>query len=200
MSNGKIVTPLGDLEWINIDGEGVENLSGKMVYRASLVLDGDKAEALKAKIDTFWKENKPSGFKKPAKSLGYKDHTVKNQETDEYEETGKTVFTFSTATTFPDGQAKVIKTYNAKNRVVALGETKIGNGSKGAISGVMAIYGPTKTKEAGVSLYIDAIQITKLVEFSQDAGFGAVDDEDGWTGDDHDFQSADDSENGKVRI
>ena len=181
----KLVTPRGALEWVNISGEGVENLSGKLIFKATLVLDGDDAEALEAKINDFWAENKPSGFKKAPKSMGFKPHTVKNDE-GEYVETGKTAFTFTTATTFPDGKAKVIKTFNAKNAIVALGDTLIGNGSEGRISGVMSTYGPTKTKEAGVSLYLDAIQILKLVEYSQDAGFDA--EEDGWEGDTTGFE------------
>jgi hypothetical protein len=37
----------------------------------------------------------------------------------------------------------------------------------------------------GVTLYLNAIQITKLVEYSDGPGFAAVD-EDGWTGEDAD--------------
>ena len=77
--------------------------------------------------------------------------------------------------------------YNAKGKLVEVGDLKIGNGSVGVISGAMDIY-TNKTKagqivDAGVTLYLDAIQIIKLNEYTQDPGFEAVDDEDAWGGD-----------------
>lgn len=47
----------------------------------------------------------------------------------------------------------------------------------------MAIYenGPN----IGVTLYLNGVQITKFVEYAEDAGFDAVEDEEGgWTGED----------------
>ena len=57
----------------------------------------------------------------------------------------------------------------------------IGNGTIGCISGAMGIY--ENQSDAGVTLYLNDIQIIKLEEYSQDAGFGTYEDEeDGWTG------------------
>ncbi len=109
-----------------------------------------------------------------------------------YDPVGKVTVQYKTGTTWPDGKAKIVKIYNSKNKVVSIGDAKIGNGSKGCISGSMGIYinkSPQgKILDAGVTLYLDAIQLHKYVEFvgGGDAGFAASDDEDGFTGVDED--------------
>ena len=204
MTTEKTTSPKGELEWVNITGDGKENMSGKMQYVVSLVLDPDNdkehAKYIKS-IKDFWKENKPKGFKKPAKSMGMYPHTVKTDETDDegkpiYEETGKTLLQFKTGTTFADGNVKVIKTFNSKAKEVFLGDRKIGNGSVGRISGAMGTYENTmkggKVIDAGVTLYLDKIMLTKFIEFAQESGFEADDSEDEgfmgvedeWDGDD----------------
>jgi hypothetical protein len=187
----------GGLEWVQYEGPGKESLSGVMQYLATLLLSGDEAETLKEIINDFWKENKPKG-KKP-KSLGYYAHRIKTAEVDDddapiYEETGKTAFIFKTGVAYRDGKPKVIKIYNAKGNEVNLQGKKIGNESEGFISGAMDIYA-IKTGEAGVSLYLNAIQLTKFDEYTGgDAGFEAADG-DGWTGEDDEsgFESVSDT-------
>lgn len=199
MSIVKIVSPKGELEWVHIHGEGKENLSGKQQYLANLVLDPENVPAHKAFIDginKFWEDNKPKGFKKDAKSTGVYPHKVKSEDTDEngkpiYVEDGKVYLAFKTGTTYQDGSPKTIKIYNSKAKEVNIGEAKIGNGSIGEISGAMGIY-QTKDKsgktlvDAGVALYLDAIKISKFVEYTQASAF-AADEEDadgeGWEGD-----------------
>lgn len=196
----KVRTPKGKAEWVTITGEGKENLSGKLQYVANLVgSQSDEAiMAFKAKIEKFWEENKPDGFKRKPKSLGwYYNEPIKDEDgefvLDEegnktFNEEGDVYFAFKTGTKMPKGNAKVIKTYNAKAKQVQLGETAIGNDSVIQISGAMGIYvnkGPKgNVIDAGVTLYLDAIQIHKLVEYSQDAGFEASEDEEAFTGDD----------------
>ena len=187
-------TPKGELEWVVISGDGKENLSGKMKYTASLVLDPEvKADAaFEQQIKNFWKENKPAGFKKEPKSLGIYPHQVKTDETDEdgkpiYEEDGKLVAVFSTDTTYPKGDPKVVKVYNAKAKEVQLGEKKIGNGSIGRIAGAMGIYTVMSPNgksiiDAGVTLYLNGVMITKLEEFTGNGPEFEADEEDGWEG------------------
>jgi hypothetical protein len=191
MSNiEKFKSPKGLLEWVTITGEGKENMSGKMQYVANVVVEAD--DPVVQKIKDYWEANKPAGFKKDAKSLGIYPHMVPTDQKDEegktiYEEDGKLYLAFKTGTTFPDGKHKKVQVYNAKAKKVELPEgTMIGNGTIGIIAGAMGIY-VSKTPKgaitaAGVTLYLDAIQITKLVEYSADAGF-AAEDEDGWSGD-----------------
>tara|TARA_R110002153_G_scaffold249071_1_gene405322 strand:+ start:440 stop:1093 length:654 start_codon:yes stop_codon:yes gene_type:complete len=202
----KIKTPKGNLEWVTISGEGKENLSGKMKYQANVVLDPTNVPAHQAiidKIDAFWEENKPKGFTRKPKSTGYYFHDPILDEDGEptYNDDGKKIFdkkgkvhlTFSTDTTFPSGDAKVVKIYNAKANVVSLGDKSIGNGSIGYISGAMGIYeakAKGKTIDAGVTLYLNGIQLTKFVEFTgADDGFAAEEEEDGFTGVDADENS-----------
>ena len=197
MATVKVTTPKGTLEWVTITGEGKENMSGAMQYLGNLVLDPKDAacKALVAELDAFWEENRPSHVKEP-KSMGYYPHTKRTDETDEegnpvYEETGLLQFTFKTSTTYTSGDPKIVRTFNSKANEVQLGEVAIGNGSVGSISGAYDMYfvkagkGPkAKIVDAGVTLYLDAIKISKLVEYTQESGFEADDDdEDGWTGD-----------------
>jgi hypothetical protein len=200
----KIKSTKGELQWITITGEGKENLSGKMKYQANVVLDPKNVAAdaaLIAKIDTFWEDNKPKGFKRKAKSMGYYfNEPVLDADGDPtYDEDGKKIFnkngkmhlTFSTDTVYAKtGDTKEIKVYNAKANIVSLGDKTIGNGSIGYIAGAMGIYTSEKNGkilDAGVTLYLDAIQLTKFVEFTgSDAGFAADEDEDGFTGVDAD--------------
>jgi len=171
----RLVTPVGDLMWVFITGNGREDLNGNDRFVASVRFPGNSPllKSVKAQVDAFWEENKPTGAKKP-KSTG-----IRAEKKDD-EPTGNYLVNFWTGTKFPDGQPKVIKTMNCKGVEVSLGSKKIGNGSRGAISGVMDIYvnGPNK----GVTLYLNAIQLTKFVEYSDDAGFAAQEDEGGFTG------------------
>lgn len=199
-----IKTPVGDLKWVVFNGEGKENLSGRMKYQADLVLpaDSEHGAALKDMIDEYWADNRPNGLpaKKPAKSLGYRlekepilDEDGNKQYGDDgkvlSKETGNIVFTFSTDTTYPSGDPKVINIYNAKGNKVDLGTKKIGNGSRGQISGALGIYTVKDTKgkaiiDGGVTLYLNSIRLVKFVEFSGEESWDPMDGEegDGWTG------------------
>ena len=178
----KFESARGTLEWVTITGEGKANLSGKLEYLATLVLEGDAAAALRAEIDAFWAENKPAKFNKDAKSLGYYDHTAPTGEVDEdgkkiYASTGKTAFRFKTGTMYKDGKQKVVQIYNSKGNKVVLGETQIGNGSIGRIKGAMGIYINANPKtgvaiDAGVTLYLDSIMLLKLEQY-ETGGFSA---------------------------
>ncbi len=192
MDTKRTTTPKGELEWVIITGEGKENMSGKLQYVASIVLDPENDETAAAyitEIKDFWDEFKPKGFKKAPKSMGYYEHTTKTDETDEegkaiYEPTGKTLLQFKTGTTYADGKPKVIKIFNAKAKEVFLGTKSIGNGTIGHIGGVMGVY-KTMTPngktivDAGVTLFLDRIQIKKFVEYEQASGFDSSDEDDG---------------------
>lgn len=195
-----IQTPVSDLEWVIISGEGKENLNGDMQYQASLVLDvenNEKHSAFKKQIDDFWAANKPQGFKgDEPDSNGLYPHKVPTGEKDEdgdnlYETTGKLILATKTKTTFADGNEKKIKVFNSKGAEVNLGDKKIANGSRGRLGCVMAIYATTdksgkKIINAGVTFYLNSVQLSKFVEYAG-AGFDALEDEDG-----EEFESVDD--------
>ncbi len=176
MSTQKFVPPIGTLNWVFITGKGKKDLQDNDRFVASLVYKKDSAEhkQIVETLDAFWEANKPKGAKMKSNGL----HVIKDKQGNETDEVS---LAFWTGIVYPDGTNKVIQLFNAKGAKISLGDKKIGNGSRGTISGVMAIYdnGPAAR---GVTLYLNAIQITKFVEYSEDTGFTASDDEDGFTG------------------
>ena len=175
MNTKNFVTPKGELIWIFIDGEGREDLNGVPKYQATLRCKKDSpADKEMAKtIADFWNENKPKG--KKMKSNGTKSEW--NKETDEA--TGYNLYNFWTQVSFPSGDKKVVKVFNAKATEIDLRGKKIGNGSEGFISGAMGIY--DRPEGAGVTLYLNAVQLTKFVEYQGGITLAKAE-EGGWTG------------------
>jgi len=193
----KFHSPKGDLQWVTYEGEGKENMSGKLQYVANVVVAPEVAADLIATLEAFWEENKPAGFKKAPKSMGYYSEVEKNPETDEWDiETGRVSFAFKTGVEYSDGKPKVINIHNAKGNQISLGGRKIGNGSIGIIGGAMGVYENKqkgKVLDAGVTLYLNSIQITKFEEYKDGDTFEAQE-EDGFEGfDDSTEQFADQS-------
>ena len=77
MTAQKCTSPVGELEWVTITGEGKENLQGDMQYVASVVLPEELAKPFRDEIDQFWEANKPKGITE-CKSTGYYDHMEKS--------------------------------------------------------------------------------------------------------------------------
>lgn len=188
----KNVTPVGELHWVNISGQGKENYNGDGYnYVATVYLTGEKAENERKKIDDVLGPVPKGAI---VKSKGYKellkdkdgnlyspDKTgavnVENEDGDivdiseDCEASGIWAFTYSTKTTFEDGKTKEIAVYNKDAKKINMGDKLIGNGSSGAISGKLKRF--VSGKEVGVSLFLHALQITKFVEYEGGAGFGA---------------------------
>jgi hypothetical protein len=184
--NGSIVeSPIGPLEWVTITGQGKLNkLAKKYQYTATVVLDAEVAQPFIDEIDEFFKTHRVKKFaKKAPQSLGYRDHKVATGEKDAdtgetiYEETGKIAFTFKTDTTFKDGNPKKIKVFNAKGAEVDLGARMIGNDSRGRLKGVIRYY--ETEVEHGVSLYLNAVQLSKFVPYVGGVQMDEVVDDDG---------------------
>lgn len=200
-----VVTPVGELFYVNISGQGKENYNEDgFEYVASIRLTGEKAETLKAQIDEQAEKMPKDHF---LKSTGYKE-LVKDSEgnlrspsqrkpkTDDEENSGIFEFQFKTNTTFADGKTKKINVYDsgkggAKPKKVELGDKRIGNGSLGAISGKMKA-GSYKD-EFSVSLYLNSIQLVSFIEYEGDAGFETHEDGDfeGFADEDTGFTSQD---------
>ena len=150
-------SPKGNMKWAFISGEGRKG-------KYSIVISVPEAEAKEAMtaMDEFWKENKPKASKPRPKSTGYKYE--EDEETGE--RTGNVYFSFSTGTTFPNsGDKKVVKIFTAKKpvREVSLGTKKVGEGSLGRGIGTLAIFEYEGT--FGTTLYLDAISLSKFVEY-----------------------------------
>lgn len=151
MSNLQFNTPRGEIQWATINGQGKTDLQGRQIYTVDLVCDPEDAQPLIDDLENLWEENKPKGAKAP-KSMGYKTDAD-----------GKVRFTLKTSTTYPSGDQKEIKVYDAKANLVRL-EDKIGNGSIGKASGMAAVY-DAGVAARGVTLYLDAVQVIKLIKY-----------------------------------
>jgi hypothetical protein len=166
-----IKTPCcGKLYWVKgiVEENGVLNeLSNK--YERSVTIrhkkDLDPCKRLIAEIDKFWKEaRKELGIKqKEPKSTIYKPVLD-----DEGNETDEIEFKFKTNAKFPNGKVNWVKVFNAKGQDVTESfvekGTLIGNDSIGIIHGSLAIY--TYAKQYGITGYLTAIQLAKLVEYN----------------------------------
>jgi hypothetical protein len=175
----KVLSPKGELFWVVISGEGKADLQGKMRYQASVRFKTDDPQLKKfeQEILAFWEENKPKGVKKPF-STG-----IKAEKDKDGNPTGYTLINFWTSTIWTkDNSPKVINVYNAKAEEVKGFNKKIGNGSVGYVSGIAAIYS-TNATQAGVTLYLNAVQITKFVEYTSGALLAeATNSDEEWTG------------------
>lgn len=184
-----INTPKGELQWVFITGDGKKDLNGNDRYQASLYFSEDDAGLLnfRKEVEQFWEENKPKTARK-AKSIGIylelrekvgdkitQVSITQPYDRDELEPTGRVVISAWTTTTNKDGSAKKIKIFGAKNQEVSLGGKLIGNGSVGRLGLTMGIY--ENGANVGVTLYLNAIQLTKFVEYTAGSSF-EVDDED----------------------
>ena len=168
MSKVSFQSPKGELRWVFIAAPGkLNNLNGKHEYTASVSCSMEEGFYAKEAIDKLWAQEKPNGAKEP-KSTGYKID-------------GETItFNFKTQTTYPSGDNKEIRVYNAKAEQIKLPSgKKIGNGSRGRVSGIASVYdaGPAAR---GVTLYLDAVQLVKYVEYDSGDSFKA--EEDGFEG------------------
>ena len=173
MSETQVIqTPVGDLEWIFITGQGKKDPKGNSRFTASVVYN-TKSQQCKdaiALIKAFWDENKPGQAKKP-KSLGYRE-----LEDEAGNKTGRTSFNFWTGITFQDGTDKKVQVFNAKGAEVSLGSKRVGNGSVGRIKGAMGIYKVKEMNDWGVTLYLNGVQLQKFVEFTGGVAFDEMDD------------------------
>jgi hypothetical protein len=162
-----INTSVGKLFWVNISGQGKLNYNEDgRDYVATVIVDRESATDTINSIQEVYDDAHKKG--NSAKSLGYKRCDAEGKSDDDGD---FVAFNFKTQTTYPDGSTKKINVFNSVPQKVELGDVRVGNGSLGAISGKMKAY--INKKSDGVSLFLNAIQIVKLEEFSSSEGFGA---------------------------
>jgi len=178
----KVKTLVGNLKYVFITGEGRNaSLPGqepKMKYSASLVCpkDGDIHKDIKAQIEAEWKAYKiVSGAKGLPKTNGIKDELVNcptgdiDPATEKIKRipTGNVVISFSTNTTWKDGNKQEVTVLDNKGgdrTATVLGAAwAIGEGSQGIIHGVA--QGNDVGGTAKVTLYLSGIQLTHLVKY-----------------------------------
>jgi hypothetical protein len=138
-------------------------------YKTGLIVSPESIEDLieqckEAFTDEFGKKKKLSEAQMP-----YKAHTVKNEKTEEYEETGDMVVSFSSK--------KPPKFFDAKgNAITKLSViSKLGGGSKLRLKGAIGAY--NAGGKVGVKIYLNEVQVITYVEYNG-GGFQADDEED----------------------
>lgn len=178
----KVKTDVAELRYISIKGEGrnqaMKGEPPRMQYTASIILPGDsKALAdLQEQINEEWKRYKAAnGVKGQPSTNGIKPEYIKSPdgeidpETEEVKKipTGNFIATFKTNTVFPDGAPQIVRLKDRKGGDITEAYKNvpwlIGDGSIGRIFGTaMANNIGGKHK---VSLYLNGIQIAKLVKY-----------------------------------
>jgi len=185
-------TPLCELRWVNISGEGKFKLDpeGKLdkndranyQYVATAIMTESQAEPVIKQLKEFWRNNKPAGatnqkydIVKPSmvKVLDEKGEPVLDDEgapllEQEVNDKGEKLYSmlFKTSVVWPDGKPQVIKVLRANGNPLNLGDKKIGNGSIGVIHGTIGVNG-FKGNE-GLLAFLKAIQLKKFVEYTGD--------------------------------
>lgn len=169
MSKVKITSPKGSLKWVHVTGAGKKDLQGRDIFSADIEMPREVAQTLIDTIDALWESDKPKGAKEP-KSTGYRIN-----------EDGMCKFTFKTAARYPSGDAKEVQIFDAKAVATKLTD-KIGNGSVGRLAGTAAIY-DAGVAARGVTLYLDSLQLIKLVKYQEAASFDVEEGDDVFTSD-----------------
>lgn len=192
------ISPIGEFKhpWIN-KPDTKYNDDG--LFTVDLILEGQPAEALKAKIEgaaqahlnEYTGEMKPGEAKKWSLYVPYED-----EEDDNGEPTGRTIFTFkqNAKIRLKDGTTKTVKIEirDAADKVI---DKAVFSGSEGRILFSMRGIEMSSAKEAGVRLDFAKVQVTKLQQGTGGGrGFGAVDGGYVADGDDQSFGQADGDE------
>jgi hypothetical protein len=170
MSKIKITTPKGELKWAQVTGAGKKDLQGRDIFSVDIEMPTERAQPVVDEINALWESDKPKGAKDP-KSTGYR-----------VAEDGQSVkFTFKTSAVFPSGDPKEVTIFDAKAQRTKVTD-KIGNGSVGRVSGMASIY-DAGVAARGVTLYLDSLQLIKLVRYEEAASFDVEEGDDVFTSD-----------------
>ena len=163
----RYVSPKGEALWAKLDTPDY-TFKDDGELSIDLVVDEDTAEAMREKHSDLLKEQiaevKKEKKSKKIKLAANEGMSIKPQENEEGEETGKYVIKFSTVGTTRDGTEKTVPVFDAKGNKLDTA-LKVGNGST-----VKVCYSPSAYYSAalgaGVKLYLNAVQVLDLVEFS----------------------------------
>jgi hypothetical protein len=164
-------SPLGELRYVIIDGEGQPKLSDETQkqYKANLVLPKAEAEKFIEEINLLGEELEDTEFK-PFVYLRVDDEgeyqpTKKTKARDKKSKlSGNVQFSFKTNAKMPNGEQQKIPVFNSMGKKIAL-TGKIGNGSTGIIAYTASVY-ETDAGNKGISLYLRGIQLKKFIEYT----------------------------------
>ena len=188
----KLKTEVGPLKYVFITGEGRNNaMKGeepRMQYVASLCVpvDGKVHKAFHKLVYGEWErykaefgvKGKPGLNKNGDPMDGMKIEKMKDPDgeidpqTEEVKlvPTGNVLITFKTNTKWPDGNAQIVKVFDGKGKniteAVHAADWAIGEGSEGVIHG--SAVGNNTGGSHKVTLYLSAVQLTKLEKYEGD--------------------------------
>ena len=200
-----ITTPVGVAKYPRLNKPETE-VNGKALdkprYKVTLVLDESDAgvselkerlEKLHAEAVAVAEAARKKDPKRKAKQLVV-NPTIKPHLNDEGEEVeGKFEITAKTSAETKDGTPKTVRMFDAKGKPV---KAKVGGGSRIKLS--LTPDGYDSNLGAGLSLYLNAVQIIELKEFGGgNAGSYGFGEEEGYTADE-DSDSGDDSSDGNA--
>ena len=162
----RVTSPIGDLMYVMISGQGKENYDGDGYEYQTCVDVADKdADAFIDEIEDFMEDNAPKGGEQA--SIPYK--TIEDDDTIPE---GIVRFTFKTMTEFEDNKGvmknTVIDILDAAGNKTKLPENVfIGNGSTGKAIGSLVLWtrGNRKKTEYGASLYLNKVQIKDFTPY-----------------------------------
>lgn len=166
----KVMSPEGTLIWPHLNTPDDKFVKPDGVYHAKLAVElgpdlNTYTAALQAELDRFVAAN-PKGIKSPLFGKKVADFYDVEYD-DEGNETGRVIFKYKLKPFFgKDNQySQAPKLFDAQGQQY-LPKPNVGNDSVAKIHGEMFPYYMESSKEAGVSLRCQNIQILELVEFS----------------------------------
>jgi len=173
-----IKTPLVPLQWVEVRGRGKLGMNkedngdpANYSYVAQAVLTKEQADAIQAKVNDFWKKNKPKGLGKRKFELvkeelvSKKDangNVLKDEDDEPIKEpTGKYLINAKTMTQWPDGKPVNVKILGSTGKELPEDHPAvvdgIGNGTMGIIHGALGISAYPGNE--GVVMYLSGVQI-----------------------------------------
>jgi hypothetical protein len=169
----KITTPKGVAKypWLNKPSTAFN----KNEYKTGLLLDPNEEEVQKflssldelaeqsaqAQRDKFVKEGKPALAKGVKIKSPYKNEIDKETG----EETGLIELSFSTQAVDKKGNSKKVGLFDSKAKAINPEEVQVGGGSLIKVNFTPSMYYMPTNKEAGVKLYLNAVQVIELRSF-----------------------------------
>ncbi len=168
-------TPVSDIQWITLTGEGKPNMKGdKFHYTATAILTQAQADAILAELQDFWKANRPKGALAKQSKPVVKAYMYKTEEKDadgdpikahKKNDAGELLYIMQAKTyvTNKDGATTKVPVLNSKGKPISLGDKVIGAGSRGVIHGAIGIYNVDGS--SGLTWYLNKVQLTKFVEY-----------------------------------
>jgi len=188
MAKVKLSTKVGELKYVFIKGEGRNQeidptATPNMCFTANVVFpkDSEQHKHILEGLNRAWEEYKKEEPKAKGtlKSSSLKDEYIKDPkgeidpETDEVRRipTGNVIVSAYTKTTWADGKSKIVKLFDGKGNDITVGyanvDWSIGEGSTGVLHTIAV--GNTGGGNAKITLYLNAVQLGKLVKYEGDS-------------------------------